>query len=208
MSNLFILGNGFDVSHELPTQYKYFKKYMCEIISDRHFSDKESLLVLDEMPELPVGQVYTKKGKIYDPYAECKLLYWLIDNAAKGVNDLEWNQFEQLLGSLEFDKIIDKYEEDQHAVSILSETLNTLEGFFFDWIGRIDLLSNRIEPKKMLKRIITDSDLAVSFNYTETIEIVYGLKESNVCYIHGRRESDVNAKSNKKMRLLAETMTD
>ena len=32
MSNLFIIGNGFDIAHGLPTKYADFKKYLSDRI--------------------------------------------------------------------------------------------------------------------------------------------------------------------------------
>lgn len=43
------------------------------------------------------------------------------------------------------------------------------------------------------------TDIALSFNYTETLESVYGMGASNICYIHGQRETDSVLQQEKEM---------
>ena len=45
MSKLFIIGNGFDSAHKMPTSYEEFRKY---IIGEYELSEHE-----DEIPEIP-----------------------------------------------------------------------------------------------------------------------------------------------------------
>lgn len=190
MNNLFIIGNGFDIAHDIPTEYKKFKKKMCEDINCKIYVDDEKLPVIEEMPPIPIQQIHTIGSKIYNPCAEIKMLFWLIDNAAANCNDMEWKDFESLLGKLDYVKVIEAYQDNENIVSVLTGVLNTLEYCFLKWINTIKI-SDEIEPKKFLKTLITpENDLVLSFNYTETMEVVYGLREENVCHIHGKRETD------------------
>lgn len=197
MSNLFILGNGFDLAHGLNTSYKNFKKFLWEHISDTPFFDGNKYPRIKEMPEMPLQPIYTSKGKLYNLIEECQLLYWLIDEAATCVDDLEWNQFETLLGNLDYNKVFDNCENNENVAAILIGVLGTLEEVFFEWISTIQI-KEKSNAKMYLTKIISSSDdLAISFNYTETIEEVYKLKEENVCYIHGKRENDRELKEEK-----------
>lgn len=196
MSNLLIVGNGFDISHGLETSYRNFKRFLCGN-ANIDVCEGDILPIIEEIPELPLGQIYTGKGKIYNLCAECRLLYWLIDTAAIAAEDMEWNKFESLLGELDYVKVIEKYKDKEGIVPILMDTLGTLENVFFDWVSEIEI-SDKIKPKKYLKKhIIPERDLAISFNYTETLESVYGLKEENICYIHGKRETDKEKRAKK-----------
>lgn len=44
-----------------------------------------------------------------------------------------------------------------------------------------------------------ENDIAISFNYTETLEKVYEMKASNICYVHGQREMNPVLQMKKKM---------
>ncbi|MCQ4672657.1 bacteriophage abortive infection AbiH family protein [Lactonifactor longoviformis] len=48
MSKLFIIGNGFDSAHKMPSSYEKFRKY---IISDYELSEHEE--GIPEIPDIP-----------------------------------------------------------------------------------------------------------------------------------------------------------
>ena len=45
MGNLFIIGNGFDISHGLETKYEYFQKYL-NVVESRLSNNQESKRIL------------------------------------------------------------------------------------------------------------------------------------------------------------------
>lgn len=55
MSNLFIIGNGFDIAHGLPTKYADFKKYLSDRIKiNQGIKDNdEDYIKITEIPSLP-----------------------------------------------------------------------------------------------------------------------------------------------------------
>lgn len=87
-------------------------------------------------------------------------------------------------------------------MSLICDALVTLLAilavFFFEWVNTIDLnVAQKREPYMSL--INGKRDIALSFNYTETLEYVYGMDSSNICYIHGQRETDVALQQEKSM---------
>ena len=77
--NLFILGNGFDIAHKLPTRYLDFKMYFWEEIYQKPYNkidEKEERKKGRKIPELPTWQIHTSRGKLYDRLGEYRMLYW------------------------------------------------------------------------------------------------------------------------------------
>lgn len=112
----------------------------------------------------------------------------LIDEITNG----EWRNFEQALGSIEFDKFTKLFLGDawekilgRDAPIILREfipgMLVTISLLFQSWIKEIKLDS--INPKDDFKKLFSPDDCYFSTNYTCTLEKVYNIH--NVCHIHG-----------------------
>ena len=130
---------------------------------------------------------------------ERKIVYWLLDDVAKRKHDIKWCEFENSLGQLRCDKIIKKWGDDRFDRQCLKDSVDDIRGFFFEWINTIGLSeTRRIEPYMSL--IDGKRDIALSFNYTETLECVYEMETSNICYIHGQRETDPVLQKEKAMR--------
>ncbi|MCL2977723.1 AbiH family protein [Klebsiella pneumoniae] len=52
---LYIIGNGFDIRHGLPTRYKHFKSYVAK-------NDKELYDAIEEY--IPAGDEWNELGKV------------------------------------------------------------------------------------------------------------------------------------------------
>ena len=184
--NLFIIGNGFDVAHELKSQYSDFKEWFASSIYGENWRNGNFLDKLEAMPEVPLQQIYTVNGKIYNLYKEGRFLLWLIECAASKATDIEWNQFEHLLGKLDYKKVFEEYVGEDDIVPILVGVLGTLKDFFYEWIKTINI-TEKISADEKFKRIISPrKDLVLTFNYTETIERLYGVSDENICHLHGK----------------------
>ena len=187
MSNLLIVGNGFDTAHGLETRYCDFREYLFNQATGSEYT-KESKI---ENPKLPDVHIHTGKGILYSLEKDCGYVFSLIDEAAKGEKqpDLEWNKFEELLGKLNYRKALEENSFDELVYMGIRNSLGTLENIFFEWIKTVTI--DGLSKKKFLEVFINpEKDLLVNFNYTETAEVVYGMDERNICYIHGKREMD------------------
>lgn len=196
---LLIIGNGFDSAHSLPTSYNDFKKYMSDTIREYQGKEKsEELIELKEVPRAGMPKIHINNEIIDDYGNESKIIYWLMDEIAKKKRDIKWGKFEDYLGQLNISKILRKWGSDDFEVNYLREVIDDISGFFFEWINTINLDS--VQKKKPYLSIIDKkSDIAISFNYTETLETIYGVKASNICYIHGQRETNPELRRQKSM---------
>ncbi len=187
--NLFVIGNGFDLAHGFHTRYSDFKKFLRE---KGNVNDK---LILNDHPRLPLPQIHcTDKegnGAVLAEYEkEAALLYWLIEKAAKntkcGIKD--WSDFEDAIMRMDFSALDIKEDWDLMAIR---QTVEDLPGMFFEWASKITI--DRTAPRlaSICEFAEPDEDIVLCFNYTETLEKLYGFKKENICYIHGKRMQEV-----------------
>lgn len=78
----------------------------------------------------------------------------------------------------------------------MSQTFRKVIDFFREWIvdyygdfqyGFHKLMKGRsIDYKDYMAGVLEDADAFLSFNYTETLEKVYGIEDEKICHIHGK----------------------
>lgn len=155
---LFIIGNGFDRFHDIPSSYSHFHHWLlCQ------GKDKENFVNgLERTFSKEMGN---------------KNLLWMDFEKALG----EYN-FEEVFKQYT-DGMSGFYDEEMattasHTVSSLVEEIGP---FLKEWI--ISVNDKLTECKPMLQ--LTKESKYLSFNYTETLEKVYNIPSKNICHIHG-----------------------
>lgn len=155
---LYVIGNGFDLSHEIESSYRNFAQWVKAQGNDQ--------------------------------------LIGLMDAFFSNKHDL-WSDVETALGEYDEGEILDfcrpeegiDYDHMMRSVAAVEDAPNsffkpTLEEFlsaFRDWVNDID-----ISQAKANQKLSPDSKY-LTFNYTETLEFVYGIPKSQVLHIHGSR---------------------
>lgn len=187
--DLLIVGNGFDLAHNIKTKYSHFKKWLFENYEIE--SNKSPIY------SLPSYATNYRRLEIYDSKEFARFFYYLIDEVL--YDDKEWNDFENALSEIHWDHILENiepgYDKDGDENSFytddnltsearrLGDSCLVLSNSFTKWIHEIDdnLISKPIEK---VSKLLMKNPKCLSFNYTSTIEKVYGYE--NVCHIHGR----------------------
>jgi hypothetical protein len=158
---LYIIGNGFDLHHRIPSGYNDFGRYVSNIDPSLH--------------------------RLFENYLSF---------------DGNWADFENTLAHLDADHILDEastylapysaddwrdafhhdyqYEIDR-IVSSLSEELKKR---FTEWICRLVIPSSSSCPVPMLNLSLNAHYL--TFNYTNTLQKLYGVSPDNITYIHNQ----------------------
>lgn len=194
MQKLFILGNGFDLMHQLPTKYVHFQNFLRE--NFEYTPDTfESLWV--EGQQLLDGDI------VYNEDDVVRVIDSLISQT--DYKDSDWNDMERSLGLLDYslinDDITDVYDKEgtlhpfhtgnnyEDAYSDLKKVLKMFPHFFKLWISSIDI-ENSVNFKNHCFQELMDikNDLFLTFNYTETLEILYNAE--NITHIHGVRSNE------------------
>ena len=192
MPNLFIIGNGFDIAHGFKTKYSDFKAWIESKLPNDDFYDA-----------LPQDFFISESNAQEDYITGLKFLKYLFDNNLD--LDDKWYSFEDSLSSL---PIYDKYEDliswvlepneafDNPAryddvcnniAQCICENVEKIPDYFKDWINSVDVFNPGY--KLLISDYFSDDSLYINFNYTETLEDVYGVPETQICHIHGSRSN-------------------
>ena len=155
---LYIIGNGFDISHDIESRYSNFKQWVqtqgnTRLIGlmDTFFSNKRDLWC----------DVETALGE-YDEEN--------IFDYCRPDEDIDYDHMMRSVAAVED-------APDWLFKPVLDEFLES----FSNWVDAIDI--TMAKRKLSLGR---DSKY-LTFNYTETLETVYGIPGTNVKHIHGNR---------------------
>lgn len=164
---LIIIGNGFDISHKLNTRFSNFKDYIL-----KEYSDGERWVDLFEF-------------------------YSNIDSY--------WSDFEKALSELDETIVLENnreyllsynaenWSDDYHhcfqrAIKEEMDWLSDIPQKLKNWILSID--TSVAIPKHRIMDLFVEEYRVLSFNYTDTLERVYGVPKHCVNHIHGFASTD------------------
>ena len=168
MKTLYIIGNGFDLAHNLHSSYGDFHTWLHE--------NKQ------------------------DYFIECMEMFfshWDIDANA----DLLWYDFEKALGDCDFEEAYEIFAKQSRefygsGTEYLRDLGNTSEDNFSNplmydmpmlfslWIQLVNEKIVNIPKENLVLKNIEAEDLFLTFNYTDTLELLYGIPSVNICHIH------------------------
>lgn len=162
MSNtLYIIGNGFDLHHGIPSQYWQFGEYV----------QKTDLMLYDLIEEnLAFDDSFWNEF-------ESRL-------ATLNTDDLLANN-DVGLASYGADDWSDAYHHNfqQEVARIVSSLSTELQSVFADWIMQLPIPDRNIISDKLLS--LDKSARYLNFNYTPTLQSVYDIPNSQILHIHG-----------------------
>lgn len=196
MSKLFIIGNGFDSAHCLATSYDEFRKYLCNTYMNGKSGE-------DYMPMVPTVTMGPKGEDICDMEEVAEFLVYLISIAEP--DGSKWSDLEASLGRLDYDEAFDMLPEEldddgdinywresynnEDMASNLYTAVSYVKDLFAEWVDDIDI--EIAKTKQRFLSLIEPEDIFLTFNYTETLEVVYGINEDRVCHIHGKQGENI-----------------
>ena len=163
--NLFILGNGFDRAHDLPTSYMDFRDYLKN-------EDRSYLTSL----EAPYDCVPESNSDLVQ-----KHLWREFENNLSEINEAEIVDGAVSMdmglesGDIGIEDTLNLYWEEQYGY------IQQLNDFIKSWAEQIDINV----PKKTCKIKRNSDDLFISFNYTLLLERAYKIDNSQILHIHG-----------------------
>jgi hypothetical protein len=161
MKTLYVIGNGFDIFHELKTKYSDFNQFVNDNNSDL-------AMLLEKHFTFQVDSDYLWKDfendlSTFDHvsfFASCNNIDIASDNfKASEVYGLE-------------DAIAAKGEE----------LIQKIRDEFTNWIESIEYPEKESIHKKMLS--FAPNCKFINFNYTDTLEILYNIPNSDILYLH------------------------
>lgn len=196
MGKLFIIGNGFDSAHCLATSYDDFKTYLC----DAYMNGESGEDYISMVPTVTMGP---KGEDICDMEEVARFLIYLISIAEPDGG--KWSDLEASLGRLDYDEAFDmlpeEYDKDgdrnywresynnEDVATDLYTVVSYVKDFFAEWVDTIDVENAKEKPGFL--SLIDSEDMFLTFNYTETLEDVYGINKQSVCHIHGKQGENI-----------------
>lgn len=171
IKTLYIIGNGFDIAHGIKSKYYDFKMWLKE---------NEPLLLQD----------------IEDVWANCGEL---------------WSDFEMSLGEVDFMRVWEKFRDYHIQKFTIADNEFRRLNTSFPPSSEFHTLAEKLRPLTRNIRLAFDNWVLslnqsvvsmhpiisfdknaffVTFNYTETLEIVYKIPRKSILYIHGRANSE------------------
>ncbi len=204
VKKLLVIGNGFDIAHDLKTKYSDFKDYILNRGNDMvGYNDQIGIqlgIVLYKFEELCqpkecwndfesqteklIYEVHlNKKLSIFGEKYSANLPLEEWPNLRKRLTEtIQSNIGESRISSLGHKLIRELTDEIfNSAATVEYGWIPCLYQAFQDWVTTIDTQ----EKDKIFK--IDKDDYAISFNYTDTLEKLYGL--NNVLHLHGSVEN-------------------
>ena len=167
VKKLFIIGNGFDLAHNLPTRYLDYRNYLYKNPDTRDFlmrmetayglSDSNDTWWKDFECNLGEGSFFESD---FENMALCAVDE-MIDDEGEPMPDVE--------------STLENYFKPYY------EFMEQLNKTVMQWVNTIDLTS----VSRITKRITNSDALYFSFNYTSVLESVYGIDNNRVFHVHG-----------------------
>jgi len=166
MKRLYILGNGFDLYHGLPSRYADFHHYVSEFAPD--FLNR-----IETYFDFEVDQNYLWRNFEQDL---CKFDH-------EGFMDT-YNYIDVTSESF---KLSELYSLEDEVTEEADNLINEIREQFTDWVQTFDFADLDRSANIPLKLI--RSAYFINFNYTDTLEKLYNINKERILYIH----NNVNA---------------
>lgn len=154
-NKLFIIGNGFDIAHDIPTKFipdfkniatKYEQDNFWELYQtqeDDIWSDFENLLSCPDFNSLE---------EIFDGYAP--------------------------------DYLSDR-ESDRNSIIFQADLNGKLLEALYEFADIAENNLRYTQANELIKQILDPDGLYITFNYTHTLEKIYNITEQHILHIHG-----------------------
>lgn len=153
---LYIIGNGFDLSHNLNTSFKSFKKFMQK-------ESKESIEKWQQIVSIDLTENWSNLEESFE-----KVDYdYILETCSNYLNNYNEN-YNNYSNKIDYKQELNKY---------LDLALKA-DYYLRKWLKNIEL------PHKE-KYNLEKNNLYLTFNYTNLLEKTYKIKKSNICHIHG-----------------------
>lgn len=164
MSKLYIIGNGFDISHGVPSRYSDFLMYV-NLYHHNEFTRIGQMFGTGNPSFL--WQDFENNLGTFDINRSIRL------NLSRFIQIARHNRKRNLT---DFTALENAYDG----------LFNTIQFLFRDWFHDTIIGKN----PELKYRAFTNEDFFINFNYTNVLECVYGIDNRNICYIHNNLFQD------------------
>jgi hypothetical protein len=187
MHNLLIIGNGFDLAHDLPTSYGHFIKYMLEEI----VNDPQKYKDIIEITPSVINSVD-------DFYNYLTTEHHMIFNNiffrtfCKNYHNNDWSDIESLYYSelSNIGKTDSPYQSPKKLNNEFKQIKECLESYLSLDINKNFKIINAFNY--LFNKVNSNNTLIINFNYTNTVRDYLDGLSSKLIHIHGNLNSKTN----------------
>lgn len=159
---LFIIGNGFDLYHNIKSSYKHFCSWLY-LNNHEDFVDNIERMFSDSFHWH--DSLWSNFEGILGKYEPDRIQFWM--NIAPA-------------------NVYDKHDLDE-SMKLLKQAIRNIRPLMKKWAEHIEI--GQVEPK--LKTYLGQDSLYLTFNYTKVLEEIYNISAYSICHIHGCVGDDV-----------------
>jgi hypothetical protein len=159
-TKLYVIGNGFDLWHDIPSGYGHFKDHVRQHDRDVFDAVENYLPAGDDWSSLESALAEVDVDSIIDDLSHFMPSYNADDWSDAGHHDFQ-------------------YEVEQVVERLSAE----LRARFGEWVRTL-AIPTPSTAKKVFKRVDADA-VFLTFNYTSTLQDLYAVPEEHVLHIHG-----------------------
>lgn len=160
METLYLIGNGFDLHHKIPSSYRDYHKWLS-----LHKPDVANRL----------DEIY---GTDNNWWSDFENSLGLLDINGY-VNTMKYDAYPDISSDEYRDR--DRFVMPDTAMNELSTLYQEVRNSFYEWV--ISLPSGISDLKIKIER---KNSFFITFNYTETLQNLYNIPEKSVLHIHGK----------------------
>jgi hypothetical protein len=188
---LFILGNGFDLAHGLPTKYcesneaSVYNKF-SPYIDFAHFLGENYSTVYDDFVRyacdgnLMTSEMWAKFEELFSNVDDKEIVKHLVKEDEELAGDDEHDEISNHLGTIEA-RISGQKEMVDHSLKQL------MANALCDWILSLDYNDVDEHIIEMFSHRLYEAD-CLTFNYSHTLEKFYANNDLDIFHIHGTAE--------------------
>lgn len=158
---LYIIGNGFDRHHDIPSDFRDFAGYLAAVDCDTYREVEAYFSVDDEFwCQFEQQLAHFDTDSAIDYASQFLMSYGADDWSDSGHHDYQY----------ELERVVE-------AVS------STLQERFSQWVRQLPIPSH--SSCKTVRLPLDPSALYLNFNYTPTLQQAYGIPNGQILHIHG-----------------------
>ena len=177
---LYLIGNGFDIQHEIPANYWDFREFLIANHEEfiRQMEELYSIQPLDDTepwyrPEMEHWNERIKENLWWNfehdiGFPDVDSMMSLSSSAAEGLN--------RKYGAFLTESTMNAYWREQYGF------MGKFQQYVKEWVSSLNL--DVVIPIKN-ELVNNQNDLFLTFNYSNTLEKVYHIPSYNILHIHG-----------------------
>lgn len=160
---LYLIGNGFDRWHDIPSSYQHFKAYVETHNRELSRIAGDYLPAEEDWSDLESALASIDVDCIIDDLGHFMSSYGADDWSDSGHHDFQ----------VEIDRVVKNLSVE-------------LRRQFSSWVRQLSIPTPETAPCRL--RTVDPTACFLSFNYTSTLQSLYGIPNAQVLHIHGRAD--------------------